>query len=303
MSSSPTQAPPSPWLVRGLIGLLSLIWGSTWVVIAVGLESLPPFTSAGVRFLVAALVMALVAPRLARREGGTKPAASLWLTVGTLSFAASYAIVYWSEERLPSSLVCILWSVFPILMGLASHFFLGHRLQGLRPWLGFGVGFLGVVLLFATDLRTLSAASIPAAAIALLSPLVSCVATTVAKKHGQGTSSALLNRNAMAVGAVLLCGLALLLERDRPAAWNTTAIASVLFLALPGTVLTFGIYYWLLRHTPAHVLSLISYLTPAVALVLGPLVQGEHVGAWTLVGGATILCGVFLVVGPRKQAG
>jgi drug/metabolite transporter (DMT)-like permease len=298
-SSSPR---PRAWVVAALIGLLSLIWGSTWIVIAVGLKSLPPYTSAGIRFVVAATVMTLIAPVLTKREGGQKPATWLWVVLGITGFGASYAIVYWSETRLPTALVAILWSVFPMMMAFASHFFLGHRLTGARPWLGFVLGLAGVVLLFATALPALGPGAVPAALVLLGSPFVSCIGTTLVKKHGQGTSSVLLNRNGMALGAVMLCALAWALERDAPTAWDTNAIGSIAYLSLVGTVIAFGLYYWLLRTVPAHVLSLITYLTPAFAVLLGAWVGGEPITWFTVGGCATILFGVFLVMKPGKSS-
>lgn len=293
--TAPSTA-PARWIVIVLIGVLSLIWGSTWVVIAKGLETLPPYTSATARFALAALVMAAIAPRVARAEGGARPAAWLSVALGLTSFGSSYAFVYWSETRLPSGVVCVLWSVFPILMALASHFFLAHKLTGARPWLGFGLGFAGVALLCATDLAQFGAHGVPTALVLLLSPLVACVGTTLVKKHGQGTSSALLNRSALAVGAAVLGVLAIAFERDAPAVWNAPAIASVLYLSLVGTVVAFGLYFWLLRHTPAHELSVISYLTPVVGLTLGRIFAGEPLGLGTVGACALVLAGVFLVV-------
>lgn len=300
-STSPTA--PSAWVTRGVIGVLSLIWGSTWIVIAKGLASLPPFTSAGVRFTLAAVVMALIAPHFARKEGGAKPKPALWVQVGLTSFTASYAIVYWTETRLPSAITCILWSVFPMTMALSSHFFLGHRLRGVRPWLGFALGFVGVVLLYATDVRALGPEALVAALVLLGSPLVSCYSTTVLKRDGAGVSSVLVNRNGMALGALLLSALAFLFERDLPRTWDGTAIASIVYLALVGTVLGFGLYFWLLRHVPAHEVALISYLTPAVAVVLGAVFGGEQLTLFTLAGCATILAGVYLVMRPVKRSG
>lgn len=303
MERSDASTPPARWLVLTLIGALSLVWGSTWVVIAKGLETLPPYTSATARFALAAVVMSLLAPRLARAEGGSRPPRWLAAVVGSTSFGASYALVYWSETRLPSGVVCVLWSVFPILMALSSHFFLGHRLSGVRPWVGFGLGFVGVVLLCATDLAQFGVHGVPTALLLLVSPLVSCVGTTLVKKHGRGTSSAYLNRDAMFVGTCWLAACALAFERDASARWTGTAIGSVLYLSIAGTVLAFGLYFWLLRHTPAHELSLISYLTPAVALTLGPLVAGERVGLGTIAACGLVLAGVFLAVGrPRATS-
>src|SRR5206468_7708087 len=149
------------------------IWGSTWLVIAGGLRDLPPFTSASARFLVAAVVMSVLAPHLHRREGGEKPTLALSATVGLLNFGASYAVVYWTETRLPSGVTSVLWAVFPMLMAASSHAFLDGEKIGARQALGFAIGFAGVALLFATDLRALSREAIPAGLVLLTSPLVS----------------------------------------------------------------------------------------------------------------------------------
>jgi len=139
---------PSAVMIRFLLALLCLIWGSTWIVIKGGLRDLPPFTSAGLRFIIAALVMVGVAAVLGRKEGGAAPPTWLWIVQGTASFAISYGLVYHAETVLPSGLVSLLWGVYPMLQALSGHYFLeGERL---RPgqWLGFGVALTGLVLLF-----------------------------------------------------------------------------------------------------------------------------------------------------------
>jgi len=283
-----------------LIALLCLVWGSTWIVIAGGLRDLPPLTSAAARFGIAASAMTIVARSLREKEGGSTPTLGLSLALGGLNFGACYGLVYWSETRLPSALVSVLWSVFPMLMAISGHFFLpGDRLRG-RQWAGFAAGLLGVALLFATDLSRIGPGAASTGALLLLSPMLSVVGTTLVKRHGAHTSSVLLNRNGMWIGAALLAAAAGLLERGSPARWSAPAIASVLYLALAGTVLTFSLYFWLLRHTAASRLSLIAYVTPAIALLLGGLVGKEPVTGFTLSGCALILAGVALVVrGPR----
>lgn len=276
------------------IALLCVVWGSTWLVIKDGLRDLPPFTSAAARFLVAAVALSAIAPFLARREGGTKPPWKLTLALGVLNFGVSYAIVYWTETKIPSGVTSVLWAVFPMMMAASSSWFLsGERLRP-RQWVGFALGFAGVVLLCAVDLRELGPESAWAAAILLLSPLVSCVGTVIVKREGQHVSATLLNRDAMWIGAAILVVVALLVERDAEPVWSTRAILSVLYLSLFGTVLTFTLYFWLLRRTEAWRLSTIAYITPAIALLLGTLVGGEPFTTWTLAGSATILAGVVL---------
>ena len=183
-----------------------------------------------------------------------------------------------------------------MMSALGAHYYLpGEQLRA-RQWLGFGVGFCGLVLLFVTDLRTFGPQGIPAALVLFVSPLVSAAGSLYVKKHGKATNSLALNRNAMLLGAVLLAVIALATERSADARWTAGAIGGVAYLALAGTVLTFGLYFWLMRFIDAHKLSLIAYVTPAIALTLGPLVRGEPITRNTLGGAACILCGVVLVV-------
>jgi drug/metabolite transporter (DMT)-like permease len=284
-----------------LVAVLCMIWGSTWIVIKGGLRDLPPFTSAGARFAIAALVMVGLAACLQRREGGSPPPAWLWLVQGTLNFAIPYGVVYATETVLPSGLVALLWGVYPMLQALAGHWFLPN--ERLRPgqFAGFGAAFAGLVLLFRTDIHSFGPRGVPAALLLFLSPISVVVGTTLIKRYGGAVSSTLLNRNGMFVGAALLLAAAAVSERAAPAVWTTPAIASVLYLALAGTVLTFTLFFWLLRWTPAHRLALIAYLTPAIALTLGWLVGREPVTAATLGGALLILTGVAMVVHRRAR--
>ncbi|MGA1608195.1 MAG: DMT family transporter, partial [Planctomycetota bacterium] len=247
------DTPPGPALTRVLVAVLCLIWGSTWLVIQEGLDDLPPLTSAGVRFALAFAVMVFLAPRLARREGGGTPPARLWVLVGTLNFAVSYAIVYVTETVLPSGLVAVLWAVFPLMAAVPGHFLLGERL-GPRQLVGLLLGFVGTCLLFGTDIADFEVGDggllgpLGAALLLLVSPLVSVIGQTGMKLWGTRHSSALLNRNAMGLGAFLLLALALAFERDAAPRWTPAAIGSIVYLAVVGTCLTFTLYYWLLRY-------------------------------------------------------
>lgn len=286
--------------VNVIIAGLCLLWGSTWVVIRDGLEHLPPLTSAAARFLLAALVMTAVAPVLARKEGGEKPTPRLYLSLGLLNFFASYGIVYTVEQVLPSGLVSVLWAVFPMMMAASGHFFLESERLVRRQALGFVVGFAGLFALFSTDVRLVGEEGLAMALLLLLSPIVSTVGTLVVKRDGGGTSSVLLNRNAMWVGAVALSLLALLTERGAPIEVSPRAVASVVYLALLGTVVTFGLYFWALRNAPAWKMSLIAYVTPAIALALGHVVKGEPFRMTTVVGGGLILLGIGLATRAPK---
>jgi drug/metabolite transporter (DMT)-like permease len=279
---------------------LCLLWGSTWLVIKFGLRDLPPFTSAAVRFALAGGVMVGVTPLLRAREGGAAPPVWLWVVLGSLNFALSYGIVYRTETYLPSGLTAVLWGVYPMMMASIGHVCLpGERLRGVQVW-GFLIGFVGLTLLYAVDVGDFGPGSLGAALVLLASPLVSAVGTALVKRHGAGTSSLALNRNGMLLGALLLALAARTLEADAEVHWSPRAILSVVYLAVCGTVVTFGLYFWLLRTIDANRMGLIAYVTPAVALFLGATLGGEAITVSMAAGAGLVLLGVMFVVRGKR---
>jgi drug/metabolite transporter (DMT)-like permease len=175
----------------------------------------------------------------------------------------------------------------------------GERLRGIQAW-GFLLGFVGLVVLYAVDVSELGPGSLGAALVLLLSPFVSAIGTALVKRHGAGTSSLELNRNGMLLGAVLLALAAAAWERGTPQEWTPGAIASVVYLAVCGTVVTFGLYFWLLRTIDANRMGLIAYVTPALALLLGTTLGGEAITASMVAGAGLVLLGVMVVVRGKR---
>ncbi len=304
MDETTPSRSPSRAVVVLLVGVLCLVWGSTWLVISEGLRDLPPMTSLSARFVIAAIVLAFVARPLARIEGGERPTWRITVVYAVLTLAIPYAIIYWVETRLPSGLVSVLWSVYPILLAVSAHAILPQERMRARQWFGMLLGFTGVTLMFWTDVRSVGPDAVPMGLVLLLSPLASALGTPIIKRDNHRTSSVYLNRDGTVVGAVICVALALTFDRGASVDWTPRAVFSVLYLAIVGTVVAFGLYFWLLRHAPATFLSLIAFVIPVVALTLGALVGGEEVRFHTVVGLALILSGVAAVVlGNRSRAG
>lgn len=298
----PSSRAPSAFVAYALLGLVCLAWGSTWLVIKWGLADLPPLTSAALRFLLAGGVMAAIAPWLVPREGGGRPPWSVIVAQGICQFALNYALVYYAEKFVPSGLVSVLWSVFPLLVALASHFVTRTERLHAGQWLGGALAFLGVVLLFLTDVSSISGDALAWGLLVLLAPAAVTGSTLLAKQRAAGASSVLLNRDSMLMGSAILCVFALVFERDEPRRWSAAALGSIAYLGLVGTVFTFGVYMWLLRHLPAYLLSLTSFVVPALALLFGALAGGEALTLTTLAGAALVLLGVGLTLRLRANA-
>ena len=294
-------APPEPRttarrevVVLSLVALLCVVWGSTWWGIKLCLADQPPLCSAAMRFWLASVSMALLAPLLRRVETGPPPPSWLWITSGVTNFATTYGIIYVVEQHMASGIAAVLWSIFPLLMAASAVLFLGERLRA-RQLLGFVVSFAGIVVVSAGDLGG-GTATLGSALLLLVSPLSSATGTTLVKKFGSGTSSVLLNRNGMLLGAALLSVAALLAEDPAAIVWTTNGVLALGYLAVFGTALTFGVYFWLLRTAPASLLSTISFVTPILAMLLSALVGDGELALRDWAGTALVATGVALVV-------
>jgi drug/metabolite transporter (DMT)-like permease len=154
--------------------------------------------------------------------------------------------------------------------------------------------------LFVTDLSNISRDAITWGLLVLLAPTAVTASTLLIKQRAAGASSILINRDSMLIGAGILLVLALAFERDEPRHWSPGAFGSIVYLALVGSVFTFGVYMWLLRHLSAYLLSLTSFVVPALALLFGSFAGGEPLTSTTLAGTALVLIGVGFTLRPPR---
>jgi len=284
---------PGPIVTALVVVVLTLVWGCTWAAIRIGLESVPPFTGAALRFLVAAVALFLVAAFLRVRHGTTPTERKLWVSVTLFSFVGSYAIVYYCEQYIPSGLASVLFATFPLATALLAHLFLpGERLTGGRL-LGILLGFSGVAVIYSEDLSALGGSEVTrAAAIMLFAPLCAAINQTFVKRWGKGINPFALTSTPMAMAALILAGMALLLERGQPVDLTPTAVTTILYLGLFGSALTFTLYYWLLSFYSSTKLALVAFGTPVVAVSVGAIFLDEAWTARTVVGSVLVVIGV-----------
>jgi drug/metabolite transporter (DMT)-like permease len=301
IAPSPPRTPTRAIVVAGMAAMI-LVWGSTWIVIQVGLRDVPAFTGLLSRFALAAGGFAVLAKYFAAREGGSSPPFRLAFVLGTFNFTGSYCIVYYTEQFIPSSLAALLFATYPLMLAIGAHFAIPGERVTPRSAVGFLLGFAGVALLFVHDIPKLGPEAIAPAALMLGSPLVVMLGTLYVKRHAAGVSSLLLNRDGLVISTIQVALVTAVAEWGADVAWTPSAVASIVYLALFGTVATFGIYFWLMRTAPASFLALTAYLTPAIAVLLGAVFGGEPVSRDTLIGAAFILLGVFLATRRRSAA-
>ena len=278
-----------------LIAALCLIWGATWVVIKIGLGDAPPFYGAAFRFLLAAVILGAVVS-MGRRRMIREWGVLFWVYLsGLFMYFGSYAAVYYSEQYIDAALAAIIFSSFPFFVAIGAHFHLpGERLSLLKV-LGLVIGFAGIIVIFSGGLSRPAPEVWWAMFIMLLSPLSSAAASIMVKRHLTDHDPVVLNFLQMTVGVIVLFALASANENLGDFRWTSTSIAAVAFLGVFGSAFTFVTYYQLLKTMEATKLSLIAFVTPVVAAIIGWVVLGERPTITTILGAVLVFVGIWIV--------
>src|SRR4051794_24656501 len=272
--------------------LLCLIWGSTWLFIKLGLEDLPPLTFAGIRFVIASLILfALVAirripvPRRGRDVG-------LLAITGILSFTLNYGLVFWGEQYISSGLAALLQSTLPAFGLIVAHFYLRSEPMTLPRIAGVVLGVIGVGVIFSNQLQLSSPRALWGSAALVLSAFCAAYANVLVKKYCKHIDPAILAAGQMMFGLIPLLLIGIPLEGNPiKFHWTSMAIVSLFYLAIVGSVIAFYSYYWLIRNMKVTDTMMIALVTPVVAVLLGIVVLDERINWRILAGGALIICG------------
>ncbi|HSL82019.1 MAG TPA: EamA family transporter [Thermoanaerobaculia bacterium] len=291
--------PPTTIRLAALATII-LIWGSTWAAIRLGLEGIPPFAGVALRFAVASVVLLGLAWARGVPLGRSRVERRLWWVNGLCTFVLTYGLVYWAEQRVPSGLTSVLFATFPLFVALLAQGALPAERLTARSAAGVVVGFAGVAVIFSEDLAALAEPGAGrAAAVLLVAPLAAAVANVAVKRWGRGVHPLSLTAVPMGLAAGIMGAASLLFERDRPLVLDALSVGTVLYLAVLGSAVTFYLYFWLLERMEATRLSLVTYLSPVVAVALGAVLFDERITARIALGGLLVIAGVAVTAGAR----
>lgn len=285
-------------LVLPAYAVLVVVWSSTWVAIKFGLEGTPPLFGAGIRFVLAGVL--LLAITVARR----KPLATdavLATTLGVLPFAVTYGLIYWAEQYVPSGLTAVLFGVMPLYVACLAGVLLPDEQVRPRLFAGLAVAMAGLALAFSEsiDLGHAEHAVLGATAV-LLSPIASAIGNVATRRRGRGLDAVVLNGWAMLGGGLLLLLASAPAERWSEAVWDAQAIGTIVYLAVLGSAVTFVLLTLLLNELGAITMSYLPLILPFGALLFGWALYDE---ALTLqaVGGAGLVAAGLLVAQSRRR--
>jgi drug/metabolite transporter (DMT)-like permease len=293
---TPLESTTRAKLVLGFF-IIYVIWGSTYLAIRWGVETIPPFVMGSVRFLIAG--GSLYA--FCRWRGAAKPTAGEWrnaAVVGALLLFVGNGAVSWAEQRVSSGMTSLIVATVPLWLVLCE------VVQGQRPtiakWLGVALGLVGVGLLVLPKDGTLASAPVDplGAAVLAAGSLAWTVGSLFSRTAKLAKPAAMAIAMQMLVGGALLGALALAtgqvsaIHRD---AISLASLFSLLYLIVFGSLIGFSTYMWLLRVASPTAVGTYAYVNPVVAVLLGVVFAGEKLPAQAVVATMVIVSGVAMV--------
>lgn len=290
-------------LVKAYAALASVcfFWGTTYLAIRIGVLSMPPFLFAGVRFLIAGGLVSLYF----MLKKTPWPSWQEWkhiLLISCLFFVIGNSSVVHAEQHISSGLAALICSAIPIWVVLINLLLSKSEKVNSLIIAGLVIGFSGLVMIFYDNLGDLSNP-------ALLVSLAFLLFGNIAWSYGTVYSKRLRWNTPFMYAAGLqmfLAGVVLTLSgifAGETSAFHPTVSGwvALIYLALIGSIVSYGAYLYALSHLPSTVVSLYAYVNPVVAVLFGYLLLQEKFGFYTLLAMLITIAGVYLVNSGFKE--
>jgi drug/metabolite transporter (DMT)-like permease len=285
MSHHRRRMPPVR-VVLGYIGV-AMVWGTTWGAIKIGITDVPPFSFALLRSLAVASLLTIIALALRQPFPRGRREMAVAIVVGVINSGWSWAVIFWSEQFVPSGVVAVFGAAAPVWTAFLAHFMVKSDRLSMLKIAGLVLGLAGIVVLIgapdagegpngliATVLLALMAITWAVAAI-LQSRFLTRVAPIPAVALGTWAS------------ALLLAPLALA-QSPAAAHWSTASLLALVYLTVFGTSFAMVVSLWLYRKLRPTTITLIQVIVPAEAILIGTLWLGEPV-TFRMLGGAVLV--------------
>jgi drug/metabolite transporter (DMT)-like permease len=276
--------------------LVCVFWGSTYLAIRIGVRDLPPLLFAGVRFLIAGALLALIVlatgDRLPRRFRDWR----IQGITGVLLLLGGNAVVVWAEQFVESGPASVFVAAVPLWVAFFDAVVPGGTsVFTWRVGVGLGLGFLGSALLagvspghlLSTDLKGPLALTLAGASWAM--------GTVYSKRNKTDTTPFASSAMQMLVGGAVIVALGFLLGEGPAWRFETRSMAALIYLVLFGSIVGYTAFAYALRHGSPTVVGTYAYINPVVAVILGWLILHESV-TLRIIGAMVLILGAVLMI-------
>jgi drug/metabolite transporter (DMT)-like permease len=288
----------SPLRVLAAFAGIYVIWGTTYLAIAIAIRTIPPFISGGARFLLAgALMYAWLRLREPRPFAGVNLGMSA--LCGVLLSGIGNGFVIWAQQGIPSGIAALIVTAVPVIVLILDWAFFSRRAPTRQALLGTAIAIAGVVTIVAHT-RTLSGNAQPLYLLAMLAATIGWSFGTLLQKRSARPDIVLSFTCAqMLAGGVFQLAMATFTGEwtdFAPGAVSLDSMLAVLYLIVFGSIIALNSYLWLLTRVAAPKVTTYALVNPVVALILGALVLQERITPLAVTAASLVLIGVALVL-------
>lgn len=274
----------------------SIIWGSTFLVISIGNDSVPPMWAATIRLVLASAILSLLVIAMRQKfPSGEALKAAFWY--GFYEFGVNFALLYWGEQKVASGIAALLYATIPLSAMLFARLF-GLEQLNFTKLICAIIALIGITIIFSGELG----AGVPFVPfLAVLGAATSAALATVLLKRGPPQPAIASNAVGTGIGAIV-CFLASLFmgePRALPDSWDQWF--PIVYLTLAGSVGAFVLFAWLVNRWEASTVGFISVIVPVVAIALGASLRDERIAPLSFVGIALVLLAVILPLWNERQ--
>ncbi len=287
-----------------IFAVLGLFWGSSYLFIKIGVETLSPFTLVAARLAVGAALLAIVLTVSSQRLPRSRRTYGHLAVMAVLNIVIPFSLITWGEQSIDSALASILNASVPLFTIVLAALFLTDEPITLNRILGLAVGFGGVIVLTSPSLSG-AGASVTGELAMIGSSIAYASGNVYARRHVRGLHPMVTSFFQVLFALLGTTVLALLFERPFDVSIQPSTIVSVLWLGVFGSALAYLAFFRLHSRWGSTRSSLVAYVLPVVGIALGFLVLHETIDVRVLAGTALIIGGVALVnsrAGQRRRA-
>ncbi|MDX6665924.1 MAG: hypothetical protein QOG68_2130 [Solirubrobacteraceae bacterium] len=290
--------------VWAALGVIYVVWGSTYLAIRVMVETVPALLGAGVRFVVAgALMLGIIGLRSgARRLAISRVMLARTAVIGTLLAAGGNGLVTVGEKNVPSALAALIVASTPLWIVVFRSLWRDRPAPATLA--GVAIGFVGVALLLLPGNRPDGVRLLPTLVIVLAA--ASWGMGSFTSQRWQMPADPLVSTGYQMLFGGMVCLVAALAAGEAAGVdvshFSSDSVWALLYLIAIGSVLAYSAYTWLLQNAPISQVATYAYVNPMVAVVLGWAILDEHIPPMMLVASAVIIVAVATIVRNEAKA-
>ena len=276
---------------------VAFFWGTTFLAIRVGVETIPPFLLAGIRNLIAGSIIFIYLLSQKKLERVNPRQFLQALILSMLMIVLANGLTTYAEKYITSGLASLISTLSPFCV-LVLNLILGHEKLSLKTVIGILLGMFGIFLIYQSSLNDLLIPEYRQGIFAILLAILAWAIGTIITKKGSSNSLTMLMNVCvqMLIAGVILTSFQLYITPTISVeSWSTKSIIGMIYLALFGSVVGYVAFSYLISQLPSTKVTVLSYVNVVVALFLGWLILDEIITGRIIIAAAFIIGGVIIV--------